>query len=83
VNALDGAESWNRKVDALSRVDIYFRLARDRGLTLIVAMDLHTWRQIFPMWNEIPVGPDPLDGNTVAAAITPIIAQPLATRGWR
>jgi hypothetical protein len=83
VDALDGAEIWNRKVDGLSPVDIYFRLAKDRGLALIVAMDLHTWPQIFPMWDETPVGPDPLDGNTVAAAITPIIALPLATRFWR
>jgi hypothetical protein len=50
VDALKGVEIWNCKVDGLSTVDIYFRLARDRGLALIVAMDLHTWRQIFPMW---------------------------------
>jgi hypothetical protein len=69
VATLDGVEIWNRKVDGLSPVDIYFRLARNRGLAPIVAMDLHTWRQIFPMWNEMSAGPEPLDGNAVAAAL--------------
>ena len=49
---LDGIEIWNRKVDGLLPVQAYFRLARNRGLAPIVAMDLHTWRQIFPMWKR-------------------------------
>jgi hypothetical protein len=69
VSALDGIEIWNRKVDGLLPVDAYFRLARNRGLAPIVAMDLHTWRQVFPIWNEIPAGQQPLDGNSVAAAL--------------
>jgi len=69
LDVLDGIEIWNRKVDGLLPVNAYFKLARNRALAPIVAMDLHTWRQVFPMWNEISADPDPLDGKSVATAL--------------
>jgi hypothetical protein len=66
---LDGIEIWNRKVDGLRPVDAYFKLARSRALAPIVAMDLHTWRQVFPMWNEIAMNSELIDGNTIARAL--------------
>jgi hypothetical protein len=44
-------------------------------------MDLHKWRQIFPMWNQIPVGPEPLNGNTVAAALRKRLIAPACMLG--
>jgi hypothetical protein len=81
VDVLDGIEIWNRKVDGLLPVNDYFRFAQNRGLAPIVAMDLHTWRQIFPMWNEIPAGPKPLDGNIVATALRKRLIAPACIMG--
>jgi hypothetical protein len=81
VDLLDGIEIWNRKVDGFLPVNTYFRLAQNRGLAPIVAMDLHTWRQIFPMWNEIPAGPEALDGNTVATALRSRLIAPACILG--
>jgi hypothetical protein len=81
LDLLDGIEFWNRKVDGLSPVNTYFAFARDRGLAPIVAMDLHTWRQVFPLWNEVPVGPEALDGNRVAAALHKRIIAPACFLG--
>lgn len=69
LEVVDGIEVWNRKTDGLRPVNAYFQFARDRGLAPIAAMDLHTWRQIFPMWNEISEGSEPLSGGVVAAAL--------------
>jgi hypothetical protein len=69
LNVLDGIEIWNRKVDGLLPVEAYFNFARNRELAQIVAMDLHTWRQVFPMWNEISGGLEPLDGKAIATAL--------------
>jgi predicted metal-dependent phosphoesterase TrpH len=66
---LDAIEIWNRKVDGLSPIKQYFQFAHSRGLATTVGMDLHTRRQIFPMWNEIELPPTLLDGHTIAAAI--------------
>ena len=69
VAVLDGVEIWNRKVDGLLPAKLYFKFARSHSLATTVGMDLHAWRQIFPMWNEIDVGPEPLDGKIVATAL--------------
>ncbi len=70
LDVIDGIEIWNRKVDGLLPVEAYFKLARNRGLAPIVAMDLHTWGQVFPMWNEISAaGPELPDGKAVATAL--------------
>lgn len=69
VDLFDGIEIWNRKVDGLAPVDAYFAFARMHGLAPIVAMDLHGWRQIFPLWNEIDDGPELPNGAMVAAAL--------------
>jgi hypothetical protein len=66
---LDGIEIWNRKLDGLIPVDAFYKFARSNSLAPIVAMDLHTWRQIFPMWNEIPAGSDPIEGSMIANAL--------------
>jgi predicted metal-dependent phosphoesterase TrpH len=66
---LDGIEMWNRKADGLLPVEVYFRFARRHGLATTIGMDLHTWRQVFPMWNEIDAAPGPIDGRIVAAAL--------------
>jgi hypothetical protein len=81
LDLLDGIEIWNRKVDGLSPVSVYFKFARDHGLASIVAMDLHTWRQVFPMWNEMPAGSQPLDGNTIAAALRKRVIAPACILG--
>jgi predicted metal-dependent phosphoesterase TrpH len=66
---LDGIEIWNRKVDGLSPAKPYFEFARSHALATTVGMDLHSWRQVFPMWNDIDAGPGPLDAKIVAAAL--------------
>jgi hypothetical protein len=66
---LDGVEIWNRKADGLLPAKAYFNFARSHGLATTVGMDLHAWRQVFPMWNEIDAGPGPLDGKIVATAL--------------
>jgi predicted metal-dependent phosphoesterase TrpH len=66
---LDGVEIWNRKVDGLLPARLYFEFARSHALATTVGMDLHAWRQIFPMWNEIDAGSEPLDGKIVATAL--------------
>lgn len=69
LGVLDGIEIWNRKADGLLPVKVYFDFARSHGLATTVGMDLHTWRQVFPMWNEMEAGPGTLDGNAVATAL--------------
>jgi len=69
ISVLDGIEIWNRKVDGLKPVEAYFKFALNHSLATTVVMDLHTWRQIFPMWNEIGAGAQILDGNIVATAL--------------
>jgi hypothetical protein len=66
---LDGVEIWNRKADGLLPTKAYFEFARSRGLAPTVGMDLHEWRQVFPMWNEIDVARGPLDASIVATAL--------------
>jgi hypothetical protein len=81
LDLLDGVEIWNRKVDGLLPVNTYFRFARDHGLAPIVAMDLHTWRQVFPMWNEISAEPELPDGDGVAAALHKRLIAPACILG--
>jgi predicted metal-dependent phosphoesterase TrpH len=69
LTVLDGIEIWNRKVDGLLPTKLYFEFARRHALATTVGMDLHTWRQIFPMWNKIDAGAEPLDGKIVATAL--------------
>ena len=66
---LDAVEIWNRKADGLLPVRSYFKFARKRNLGTTVGMDLHTWRQIFPMWNEMSSDAKTLDGNLIAASL--------------
>jgi hypothetical protein len=66
---IDGIEIWNRKVDGLLPAKLYFDFARSYALATTVGMDLHAWRQIFPMWNKIDGGAEPLDGKIVATAL--------------
>jgi predicted metal-dependent phosphoesterase TrpH len=65
---LDGVEIWNRKADGLLPAKLYFNFARNHGLATTVGMDLHTRRQIFPMWNEIDSLESP-NGKVVATAL--------------
>ena len=69
LDMLDGIEIWNRKLDGLMPVAAYIEFARNNGLSPVVAMDLHTWRQVFPMWNEIQAGDKQIDGDVVAQAL--------------
>jgi hypothetical protein len=66
---IDAIEIWNRKADGFLPVRAYFLFAKFRGLAATVGMDLHTRRQLFPMWNVITCGPGPLDGRVVASAL--------------
>jgi predicted metal-dependent phosphoesterase TrpH len=66
---IDAIEIWNRKVDGVLPVRSYFRFARSRDLATTVGMDLHTRRQIFPMWNIVAAAPGPIDGEVIAAAL--------------
>jgi hypothetical protein len=66
---LDGVEIWNRKVDGLLPAKLCFKFARSHALATTVGMDLHAWRQIFPMWNEIDADSEPVDGKIVATAL--------------
>jgi hypothetical protein len=68
LNLLDAVEIWNRKVDGLLPVKSYFQFARSFNLAATVGMDLHSWRQIFPMWNEIDVD-GKIDGSSIALAL--------------
>ena len=69
VQHVDGIEIWNRKVDGLLPVRSYFKFARDCSLATTVGMDLHTQRQIFPMWNIVAADNGPLDGKGIATAL--------------
>jgi hypothetical protein len=69
LTVLDGVEIWNRKVDGVLPARLYFAFARSHALATTVGMDLHGWRQVFPMWNEIDAGFKPLDGKIVATAL--------------
>jgi predicted metal-dependent phosphoesterase TrpH len=66
---IDAIEIWNRKVDGLLPVRSYFDFAKTYSLAITVGMDLHTWRQIFPMWNIVIAHTGPLDGKFVAGAL--------------
>lgn len=66
---IDAIEIWNRKVDGLLPVRSYFKFAKACSLAVTVGMDLHTRRQIFPMWNIVIADTGPLDGNVVATAL--------------
>jgi hypothetical protein len=77
INLLDAVEIWNRKVDGLLPVKAYFEFARSLNLATTVGMDLHSWRQIFPMWNEIDVH-DGIDGKSVALALRARAIKPAA-----
>jgi predicted metal-dependent phosphoesterase TrpH len=66
---IDAIEIWNRKVDGLLPVRSYFKFAKACALAATVGMDLHTRRQIFPMWNVVDAGTGPLDGKTLATAL--------------
>jgi len=66
---LDAIEIWNRKTDGLMPVKTYFQFARGRELATTVGMDLHTWRQIFPMWNEVYSDSMAFDGRSIAASL--------------
>ena len=68
-NLLDGIEIWNRKVDGVLPVRSHYQLARTRNLATTIGMDLHTYRQVFPMWNEIETTSASLDGQSIADAI--------------
>jgi hypothetical protein len=69
LDQLDAIEIWNRKTDGLLPKKAFFQFARTHELGVTVGMDLHTWRQSFPMWNEM--GPDlkVLDGRSIAASL--------------
>jgi predicted metal-dependent phosphoesterase TrpH len=69
LSVLDGIEIWNRKVDGLLPAKQYFKFAQKHLLAVTVGMDLHVWRQVFPMWNEMEVGTKLLDGKAVATAL--------------
>jgi predicted metal-dependent phosphoesterase TrpH len=69
LDQLDAIEIWNRKTDGLLPVKSYFQFSRARELGTTVGMDLHTWRQIFPMWNEIYSDSRVLDGRSIAASL--------------
>lgn len=78
---LDGVEIWNRKADGLLPDKGYFNFARSHGLAATVGMDLHTWRQVFPMWNRIDAPPGPLDGRIVATALRQRQIEPACILG--
>lgn len=69
VALLDAVEVWNRKVDGLAPVRSLSRFARFHGLATTVGMDLHTHRQVCPLWNEINSDLSQLSGQVIAAAI--------------
>ena len=69
VKCIDAIEIWNRKADGLLPVRSYYRFAKANALAATVGMDLHTRRQIFPMWNIIEAGTGPLDGTALATAL--------------
>ena len=66
---IDAIEIWNRKVDGLLPVRSYFKFAKACSLAVTVGMDLHTRRQIFPMWNIVIADTGPLDGRVIATAL--------------
>jgi hypothetical protein len=76
--ALDGIEIWNRKVDGLAPIQSYYQLARERFLAAVIAMDLHSWRQIVPIWNEITIDSNQPDGSSVAAALRSRAIKPVS-----
>lgn len=66
---IDAIEVWNRKVDGLAPVRGFSRFAKNNELAITVGMDLHTWRQIFPMWNVVVAPPGIIDGEVIANAL--------------
>jgi predicted metal-dependent phosphoesterase TrpH len=66
---LDAIEIWNRKADGLLPIRSYFDFARLHNLGATVGMDLHTWKQIFPMWNEVVSGSAAVDGALIATSL--------------
>ena len=73
---IDGIEIWNCKVDGLLPVRSYFRFAREQNLATTVGMDLHSRRQIFPMWNLLTARSEPLDGKAIASALRDRLIAP-------
>jgi predicted metal-dependent phosphoesterase TrpH len=69
VKRIDAIEIWNRKADGLLPVRSYYRFAKTNALTATVGIDLHTRRQIFPMWNIMEAHTGPLDGVALATAL--------------
>jgi predicted metal-dependent phosphoesterase TrpH len=69
LDLLDAIEIWNRKADGLAPVKDHVFFAKDHRLAMTLGMDLHTYRQAFPMWNEIETDSKRLTGPLIATAI--------------
>jgi predicted metal-dependent phosphoesterase TrpH len=78
---IDAIEIWNRKVDGLLPVRSYSAFAKDRNLATTVGMDLHTRRQIFPMWNLVVADHGPVDGKVIATALRSRSIEPACFMG--
>jgi len=75
---LAGVEIWNRKYDGIAPSRETIALARREGIKLVVALDFHTRRQIFPLTLGLQLGQSPtsaLGGELTEASVCAALAE--------